>query len=172
MVVVLYRDGVLKSKRRMKLGSDKHHMVFEGKGIGMILGLELIREEEMAEGMVSIEIDNMAAISATHAIGSSPSHYIWDIFHQRVTMLCNKHQELDLLVKWTLGHMGISGNKKTDEEAKKAMREGSSAQNLLPAPLRRTLPRSKAAVKQENLSWQLRKYGKPHQDTSIWNIWN
>ena len=42
--------------------------------------------------------------------------------------------------------MGIQGNEKADEEAKKAAREGSSAQNLLPAPLRKMLPRSKAAA--------------------------
>ena len=62
MVAVLYHDGALKSTRRMRLGSDKHCTVFEGKGIGMILRLELIREEELAEGMVSIRIDNVAAI--------------------------------------------------------------------------------------------------------------
>ena len=47
---VLYRNGVLKKKRRLLLGSSKHHTVYEGEGIGMILGLELIREERQVEG--------------------------------------------------------------------------------------------------------------------------
>ena len=64
---MLYCDGVLKSTRMMRLGSEKHHTVFEGEGIGLILGLELIREEETVEGIVSMGIDNMAAISATSA---------------------------------------------------------------------------------------------------------
>ena len=43
---ILYHDGVLRRKMRMRLGSEKHHMVFEGEGMGLILGIELIREEE------------------------------------------------------------------------------------------------------------------------------
>ena len=78
---ILYCDGVLRRKRRMRLWSEKHHTVFEGEGVGLILGMELIREEEMADGMVSIGIDNITAISATHAIKPGPSHHIWDIFH-------------------------------------------------------------------------------------------
>lgn len=124
---MLYHDGVLKGTRRLRLGSEKHYTVFEGEGIGLILGLELIREEETAEGMVLLGIDNMAAISATHTIKPSPSHYIWDIFHRRVAMLYNKHKGLDVLIKWTPGHRGMAGNKKADEEAKKAAREGLSA---------------------------------------------
>ena len=100
-VAMLYCDGVLVKKRRIRLGSEKHHTVFKGEGIGLILGLELIRKEERAEGMVSIGINN-------------------------VDMLCNKHKRLDLLVRWTLGHTEIVGNEKADEEAKKAAREGSS----------------------------------------------
>ena len=64
-------------------------------------------------------------------------------------MVCNKHKGLDILVKWMPGHMGIEGNKKADEEAKKVAREGSSPSHKLPAPLRKILPRSKSAVRQE-----------------------
>ena len=56
---------------------------------------------------------------------------------------------MDLLVKWTPGHMDIIGNAKADKEAKKAVREGSSPLPKLPAPLRKTLPWSKSAAKQE-----------------------
>ena len=48
---VLYCNGVLKNTRRMRLGSEKHHTVFEGDGIGLILGLELIKEEEMVDSV-------------------------------------------------------------------------------------------------------------------------
>ena len=74
------------------------------------------------------------------AIKPTPSHYIWDILHQRVVMTYNKHKKLDLLVKWTPGHMGIIGNERADEEAKKATRDGLSPLIKLPAPLRKTLP--------------------------------
>ena len=145
---VLYRNGVLKGRRRMRLGSMKHHTVYEGKGVGMILGLELIREERVVEGMVSMGIDNTAAISATQAIKPGPSQYLWDIFHRRMSMVQNRHIEMDLLVKWVPGHMGIVGNTKADTEAKKAATDGSSPVRMLPAPLRKTLPWSKSAVRQ------------------------
>ena len=146
---VLYRDGMMVSSRRMRLGSLRHHTVFEGEGVGLILGVELVREEEEAEGMVTMGIDNIAAITATHTIKPSPSHHIWDTFHRRVEMLYNKHKGVDLLVKWVPSHMGILGNEKADEEAKKAALEGSSPINKLPAPLRKTLPRSKSVTHQE-----------------------
>ena len=65
---------------RLKLGSMKHHMVYEGEGIGMILGLELIREEDV-EGMVMMGINNTVVIAATHATKPFSSHHIWDLFH-------------------------------------------------------------------------------------------
>jgi hypothetical protein len=72
----------------MRLRSMRHHTVYEGEGVGLILGLELIREERQVEGMVSMGIDNTAAISATLAIKPGPSHYIWDIFHRRLRWNC------------------------------------------------------------------------------------
>jgi ribonuclease HI len=146
---VLYRNGVLKSKRRMRLGAMKQHTVYEGEGVGMILGLELIREEQQVGGLVSMGIDNTAAITAMHSIKSGPSHYIWDLFHKRLGMVRNKHKEMDLLVKWVPGHMDIVGNDRADKEAKKAATDGSSPLRKLPAPLRKTLPWSKSAIRQE-----------------------
>ena len=35
VAVVLYRDGVLISSRHMRLGSSRHHTVFEGEGVGV-----------------------------------------------------------------------------------------------------------------------------------------
>jgi len=65
---VLYRDGVLQGELRFHLGSDKHHTVYEGEGIGMVLGLELIRSERHVNRLTSMGVDNQAAISATGLI--------------------------------------------------------------------------------------------------------
>ena len=105
--------------------AGNNHTVYEGEGIGMILELELIREEEEVDGMVTMGTDNTAAIGATHAIKPCSSHHIWDIFHRRLAMVYNKHAGVDLLIKWTLGHIGIIGNEKADEEAKRVVRDGS-----------------------------------------------
>ena len=145
---VLYRDGMVKSRRRMRLGSIKHHTVYEGEGVGMILGLELIREEHRVRGMVPVGVDNTSAIIAMHSIKPGPGHYLWDLFHRLLQMVTNKHKNMDLLVRWTPGHIDIEGNEEADKEAKVAAQYGSSPNQSLPAPLRKILPRSKSAVRQ------------------------
>lgn len=82
---VLYWDGIM--KRRLRLGLMKNHTVYEGEGIGLVLGLELIGEEKEVDEMVMIRINNTVAIGATHTIKPSPSHHIWDLFHWRVSWL-------------------------------------------------------------------------------------
>ena len=82
--VVLYQDGVVRSRRRMKLGPMQHHTVYKGEGVGMVLGLELIREEQHSNGTIPMGINNMSAITAMHAIKPGPGHYLWDLFHQRL----------------------------------------------------------------------------------------
>src|SRR5277367_5381665 len=58
---VLYKDGRVKRTRRLRLGSDKHHTMYEGEGIGMVLGLQLLKEEqeEINDG-VPMGVDNQA----------------------------------------------------------------------------------------------------------------
>ena len=80
VAAILYQDRILQRKMRMKLGLSKHHTVYKGEGIGMILGLELIREEEEVNGMVTMRTNNIVAIGATHAIKPYLSHHIWDLF--------------------------------------------------------------------------------------------
>ena len=53
---------------------------------------------------------------------------------------------MDLLVRWTPGHIDIEGNEEADKEAKAAAQYGSSPNQNLPAPLWKTLPQSKSAV--------------------------
>jgi hypothetical protein len=144
---VLYRNGELKAVKRFRLGSDKHHTVYEGEGIGMLMGMELLREErDDINGMVPLGVDSQAAIAATGSIRPSPSHYIWDAFHRHLRGTNKAHPGMDLLVRWTPGHMDIVGNEMVDFHAKSAILEGSSG--TLPGFLQKPLPKSKAALKQ------------------------
>lgn len=59
----------------------------KGEGVGMILGLELIREERQAKGMATMGVDNVAAIIATHAIKPGPGHHVQDLFHKRIRII-------------------------------------------------------------------------------------
>ena len=107
----------------MRLGSIQHHTVYEGEGVGMILGLELIREEWHANGMIPMGVNNMAAIVATHSIKPGPGHYLWDLFHWQLQMVTNKHQDMDLLV-WG-GHLGTVTLKGTRRPIRKPRQQPS-----------------------------------------------
>ena len=114
----------------------------------MILGLELLQEERQLNGMTPIGVDNIAAIIATQSIKPKPGQHLWDLFHRRLRIVTNKHKDMDLLVKWTPGHIDIKGNEEADREAKDAVRYSSSTIQKLPAPLRKALPCSKSAAQQ------------------------
>ena len=96
--------------------------------------------------MIPLGVDNHSAIIATGSIKPMPSHYIWDALHKQLRATAKIHPGMDLLVKWTPGHADIEGNERADEEAKKAITEGSSRR--LPKFLRGMLPKSKSAMRQ------------------------
>jgi hypothetical protein len=126
----------------------RHHTVYEGEGVRMILGLELIREKGHSNGTIPMGVDNTSAITATHSIKPGPGHYLWDLLHRRLKMVSDRHQDVDLLIRWIPGHIDIEGNEEADKEAKTAAKHGSSPNQKLPSQLRKTLSRSKSAVRQ------------------------
>ncbi|KAG1867714.1 hypothetical protein F4604DRAFT_2021351 [Suillus subluteus] len=77
-VVVLMRGGEVVKEKQFHLGNDQEHMVYEGEIVGMILAVELLREEG-GGGTMALGVDNQAAISATNAFVSKPGHYLMDI---------------------------------------------------------------------------------------------
>jgi hypothetical protein len=64
----------------------------------MILGLELIRAEQDVNGPTSLGVDNQAVIMATALIQPTPSHHIWDLFHQWLLLVSRWHKDMDLMV--------------------------------------------------------------------------
>jgi hypothetical protein len=98
----------------------------------------------------SFFIDNRAAILATKLTKPEPGHHIFNAFHKYVEHLTRSNLNLRISLKWILGHKDVEGNEKADEEAKKAITEGSSAEHYLPEYLHQPLPRSKSALIQNH----------------------
>ena len=84
--MVLYRNGRLKLTLRYQLGSQHQHTVYEGEGIGALLGTKLIHNEWGIRSAY-IYIDNCAAITATTLMKPCPGHYIFDALHNSITAL-------------------------------------------------------------------------------------
>lgn len=155
---VLMRGNEVVKSRRLHLGSDGEHTVYEAELVGMILAVKMLHKEGAGQGgSMSMGVDNQAAIRATKAFHSQPGHYLVDLLHDDLRKLIPGNDERKLTIRWTPGHRGIIGNKAADIEAKKAANGDSSEGRELPkAFLNRdgtlkTLPKSKAALKQNLL---------------------
>jgi ribonuclease HI len=94
-----------------------------------------------------IYIDNQASITATQLTKPSSGYYIFDALHENIETLRKKHLGIQITAQWISGHKGVEGNKRADEQAKKAITEGSSDTQDLPKILKKTLPYSKSAMK-------------------------
>jgi ribonuclease HI len=136
---VLYRNGNLKTKLRYQLRSQQHHTVYEGEGIGAVLGTKLISKEWNIRS-ANIYIDNCASITATQLTKPNPGHYIFDALHKSIAVVRKRHRGIKITVKWVPGHKGIEGNEQADEEVKKAIMEGSNEANRLLGLLKKMLP--------------------------------
>jgi hypothetical protein len=120
--------------------------VYEGEGVGAVLGTKLISNKWGVQSAY-LYIDNQAAITATQLTKPTSGHHIFDAFHEGINKLKKKHRGIHIEVKWIPGHKGVEGNKQADKMAKKAITEGSDAKRDLPKYLKKTLPHSKAALK-------------------------
>jgi ribonuclease HI len=145
-VAVLYRNGRAKTTLCYQVGSQKHHTVYEGEGIGVILAMKLISKEWGIRSAI-IYTDNQAAITATQLMKPNPGHHIFDALHDNIEELRKKHIGICITIQWIPGHKGVEGNELADEQAKKAITEGSSNVAKLPRALKKALPHSKSAVK-------------------------
>jgi ribonuclease HI len=174
---LLYINERLVKVLRVHLGSALEHTVYEAEGVGLLMGLHLLNglNRQLTHTTV-LGTDNQAVIKA---LGNQKSHagqYILDAIHKSAEQLNVKQDRLinrddrirtleagdnwegrkrgviDLQIHWVPGHHDFEPNEKADEEAKKAAKGDSSDVKMLPPLLRKRLPLSISALRQENMA--------------------
>ena len=117
-----------------------------------------------------IGLDNQATIKALSDQSHKPSQYLLnhirdtaeklqekqDKLHNiveyhrakrsRTPIIAKTHSVVDLKIQWVPGHVDFMPNEKVDANAKRAAKGDSSPVNLLPKPLRKTLPYSISTI--------------------------
>jgi ribonuclease HI len=155
---VLYRKGVEEPEKilRFHLGSLKKHTTFEGEAVGSILAAWMLQgQAEVGKSAATSYTDSQAFIKATGARKTGPGQYLV-LEYLRLTDIMNDGTDVPstagtkkFALKWVAAHKGVAGNERVDEEAKRAAQGESSPPEDLPPILRKRLPVSATAVKQE-----------------------
>jgi len=171
---VLYKGENVVKVLRHYLGTDKCHTVYEAEGVGVAMGLHLLNGlNRKLTDVVILGTDSQALIKATENQRPHAGHFILDEIHNAAEKLQAKQDGLfnreeraqatrageawkgrtkgviDLRLIWVPGHHDFTPNEKADEEAKKAAKGDSSDAKLLPSFLRKSLPLSISAIRQE-----------------------
>jgi ribonuclease HI len=148
---VLLRPGKLHRVLHYHLGPESEHTVPEAELIGIILALHLIKSERPKGNSYTIGIDNQAAIKAFQSDLRNPAHNAAREIIRLGTMLkkTTRQKNYLLVLRWTAGHVGISGNELADREAKKTAAGLSFNKKLLPTYLRHPLTVNPSAVRQK-----------------------
>ena len=92
---------------RKHLGPDCEHTVFEAEVVGLTLAAKLICTGQNIKSVMLGE-DSQAAIRATRgAMGASGQHQL-DRFHEQVEVAKLWNMGMEVILRWTLGHVGIA----------------------------------------------------------------
>jgi len=101
------------------MGSKKLHTVFEAEVLGPLLATKLILKETHVR-LAIIGANSQAMLLVIRCTGGTPGQYLLDTLHGGMEAVRAKHASIDIELRWTPGHAGIVGNKRADEEAKRA----------------------------------------------------
>jgi ribonuclease HI len=162
---ILMRRGHPTRTVRLHLGPDKHHIVYGGEVVGLILGAHLLNTETRPYDSVMFGTDNQAVIRALKLIKPAPGHALVDSFLTTISHIKENRGDFECRIRWSPGHHGIEGNEMADTEAKKAAEGSSSPKRALPQALHNRIPHSKSAIK-ANFEKKVRKKAKRHWEKS------
>jgi hypothetical protein len=73
---ILTKDGHTIAALHYRLGISEEHTVFEAELVGLLLGLQLIKDNTVHKLTCTIRIDNQASIRALASKINKPGHYL------------------------------------------------------------------------------------------------
>jgi len=139
---------------RHHLGKATEHTVFEAEAVGLLLTAHLLTQRREVSFPATIYADNQAAIQSSSHPTAKLGHYLLIHFRKLMKCLQNKKNVAHeaLLLNWIAGHTDILGNELADREAKLTASSPTNAtpRHLLPKILRKPLPASISAAKQDH----------------------
>jgi ribonuclease HI/exonuclease III len=146
---VLIRKNHPDRTLHLHLGRESEHTVHEAELVGLLLALHLIRTEKKNNTTCMVAVDNQATLKAFDSDLRKPGHHLAREALRIANQLKKRKnkRKYKLMLRWTAGHVGISGNEKADREAKKAASDFSSQAHLLPPYLRKSLCSNPSALK-------------------------
>jgi len=136
------------------LGKATEHTVFEAEAVRLVLAAHLLAQRREVSFPTTIFADNQVAICSSSHPTAKPGHYLLIHFRKLMKRIQDK-KNVDreaLSLNWITGHTDILGNELADREAKLAATSSTNAspRHLLPKILRKPLPASISAVKQDH----------------------
>ena len=144
---VIYKKGRSAPLRHLKayLGPSTKHNTYEGEAVGGLLANWLIhRTPGTSFRSVSVYIDNQPLIKSAVKTGAWSGQHLVRAF---ADMLDNSRAKVT--IRWISSHSEVKGNEEADKLAKEAAAGKASRREDLPPLLRKTLPTSASATKQE-----------------------
>ena len=163
---VLYTDGAEVASLKYHLGTMSEHTVYEGKAVGLTLGLHLLTSlSRQLHGLIIFCSDSQAVIKGLGNQRPIPSHYLLDRVHEAAKALQARQDCLQWarkhrlnrgpgspFVPRTKGVVRLQLHWSPDTLAKDAAQGHSSDPKSLPTYLRaKTLPCSISAFRQADI---------------------
>ena len=145
---VLFWDGHEAKSIRYRLSPLTWHTTYEAEAVGVLLAVELVRRE-CGVRSATIRLDNQAVMQALGGCSAKLAQALLNLVHEGCGdwLDGDRRGRRQLSINWVSGHNRVHSNKRTDEEARKVVSEGSSPEAELLEPLQEcTLPCSLAAL--------------------------
>ncbi|KAJ3738723.1 hypothetical protein DFH05DRAFT_1408498 [Lentinula detonsa] len=142
---ILYEQNkpVPNASLRHQLGPLTEHTTFDAEGVGIMLGIHLIKQyvEDPNDKECLICLDGRSAIEALENRQPKSGQNIVEATLQAAKKLAREEKTEKLTtVMWIPGHCGVAGNEAVDKEAKRAAKASAKSEMYNPRGATRIIP--------------------------------